>query len=101
MQIRLTSRLMTEERSPILKFPGKGDKANFTADAPSKESSEKLKISVAQIKTAASRIGENSQKIIELIQEADKNGSDIISFPELTIPGYLSHYLFNNPRFIR
>lgn len=49
-----------------------------------------LKLAVAQISTDPGSIQENTEKIIQYINRAKKEGADIVIFPELAIPGYMS-----------
>lgn len=46
-------------------------------------------ITMAQINTTPNDFSGNFQKILNGIIEADAKGSDVVVFPELTIPGYL------------
>ena len=49
-----------------------------------------LKIAVAQISTDPGSIQDNTEKIIQYIKKAKSEDADILVFPELTIPGYMS-----------
>lgn len=49
-----------------------------------------MKIAVAQISTDAGNISVNRHKIVSMIKKAKSKGADIIIFPELSIPGYMS-----------
>ncbi len=49
-----------------------------------------MKIAVAQISTDPGNISENTDKIINKIEEAKSKGAEIIIFPELAVPGYMS-----------
>ncbi|MFA5933445.1 MAG: NAD+ synthase [Microgenomates group bacterium] len=49
-----------------------------------------MKLELAQINTDPGCIEKNTQKIISYIEQAKLNKSDLIVFPELTIPGYMS-----------
>ncbi|MDZ7797598.1 MAG: NAD+ synthase [Candidatus Marinimicrobia bacterium] len=46
------------------------------------------KIALAQINVTVGGISENTRKIITVIDRAQKNGADIVLFPELTISAY-------------
>jgi len=48
-----------------------------------------MKITIAQINTTPNAFDQNYYKIITSIDKAIQDNSDIIVFPELTIPGYL------------
>lgn len=60
----------------------------------------KVKLAVAQISTDPGNIKENTEKIIGFIEKSIKEGSKIIVFPELAIPGYMSLDLMLNKEFI-
>lgn len=49
-----------------------------------------MKIAIAQISTDAGNISTNKQKIINSIKEVKSKGAEIIIFPELSVPGYMS-----------
>jgi len=59
-----------------------------------------IRVSHAQINTTVGDIEGNFEKIVEYIEEAEKEKVDIISFPELTITGYPPEDLLLKPRFI-
>ncbi len=61
---------------------------------------EKMKIAIAQMKSYQGDIQRNVKKTIEYVDMAKRRGAEIVVFPELAIPGYLSMDLFQNPRFI-
>ena len=48
-----------------------------------------LKICFSQIEVIAGHPDQNTKKMLDAINEAKNNGSDIIIFPEMCIPGYL------------
>ena len=60
-----------------------------------------VKICVAQVNTAVGGIKGNTQKIISEIKNAEKQGADIIVFPELTITGYPPEDLLFKKSFVR
>lgn len=53
------------------------------------QSSESIKIDIAQINPIVGDLDNNAQKIIDLSIEAAKNESDLLIFPELALVGYL------------
>lgn len=59
-----------------------------------------MKVCLAQVNTTPGAFQENLAAIKNGIDAADKGGADIIVFPELTIPGYLSQDLLYNTEFI-
>lgn len=58
------------------------------------------KLAVAQISTEPGNISGNTKKIIEFIKKAKQENADIVIFPELAIPGYMSLDLMLNRQFI-
>ncbi len=50
----------------------------------------KVKLAVAQISTDPGNIPANTEKIIDYINKAKESGVNIVIFPELAIPGYMS-----------
>lgn len=59
-----------------------------------------INLAVAQISTDAGNIARNSKKIINYIKKAQRAKADIIIFPELAIPGYMSLDLMLAPKYI-
>ncbi|MBI2596033.1 NAD+ synthase [Candidatus Daviesbacteria bacterium] len=59
-----------------------------------------MKIEIAQITTDPGRFEENSKKIISAIKKAQANSADVVIFPELTIPGYMSLDLMLNKNYL-
>ncbi|MBI2045066.1 NAD+ synthase [Candidatus Pacearchaeota archaeon] len=59
-----------------------------------------MKIAIAQITTYPGAIKENTKKIISFIDEARKKKAELVIFPELAIPGYLSMDLILNEKFV-
>ena len=47
-----------------------------------------MKIALAQINTTVGALSENSQKILDFVEQAKTAGADIVLFPECSIPGY-------------
>ncbi|MBI5184094.1 MAG: NAD+ synthase [Nitrospinae bacterium] len=60
-----------------------------------------LRIGMAQINTTVGDLEGNTEKIIDFINKGKMKGGDIITFPELTIPGYPAEDLLLKPHFIR
>lgn len=61
---------------------------------------DKMKIAIAQMNSYPADINRNVQNTIKYIEKAKKQNANIIVFPEMTIPGYLSMDLFQNQNFI-
>lgn len=59
-----------------------------------------MKIAIAQISTDPGNIAVNSKKIINYIKKAQEMKADIIIFPELAIPGYMSLDLMLYQKFV-
>jgi NAD+ synthase (glutamine-hydrolysing) len=59
-----------------------------------------VKVCLAQINTTPGDFDQNLGGIIAGMQAASQAGADLVVFPELTIPGYLSQDLLYNPDFI-
>lgn len=59
-----------------------------------------MKIAIAQISTDPGNIAGNSKKIINYIKKAREAKADMIIFPELTIPGYMSLDLMLHQKFV-
>ncbi len=59
-----------------------------------------MRVNIAQINTTPGDFPGNQARIIRGIEQADAAGSDLVVFPELSIPGYLSQDLIYNPDFI-
>lgn len=49
-----------------------------------------MKVEIAQINTDPGCVEKNTQKIINSLEKAHANKADLVVFPELTIPGYMS-----------
>lgn len=60
-----------------------------------------MRIAIAQISTDPGNITSNSKKIINYIKKARTAKADIIIFPELAIPGYMSLDLMLHEKFIQ
>ena len=60
----------------------------------------KLRIGMAQINTTVGDFESNTQKILEIIDEARSLGVDLLTFPELAICGYPPEDLLFKPQFI-
>lgn len=59
-----------------------------------------MKITLAQINPQPGNLSENSRKIIDIIRNAEKGGSDLVIFPELCVTGYPPLDLLTYDRFI-
>ena len=59
-----------------------------------------MKIALAQINPTVGNLEGNSQKIIEYIGKAKKQGAELVVFPELAITGYPPEDLLLKPQFI-
>jgi NAD+ synthase (glutamine-hydrolysing) len=59
-----------------------------------------MKVCLAQINTTPGDFSGNLEKVQSGIEAASKAHSDLVVFPELTLPGYLSQDLIYNPDFI-
>ena len=59
-----------------------------------------MKVCLAQINTTPGDFSGNLEKVKLGIEVASKARADLIVFPELTLPGYLSQDLLYNPDFI-
>jgi NAD+ synthase (glutamine-hydrolysing) len=60
-----------------------------------------LRLALAQIDTTVGDLEGNTARIIEWIDRARDQGSDIVVFPELALPGYPPEDLLLKPSFIR
>jgi NAD+ synthase (glutamine-hydrolysing) len=59
-----------------------------------------LRIALAQINPTVGDLEGNSRKILLYINRAKESGADIISFPELALPGYPPEDLLLKPKFV-
>ena len=59
-----------------------------------------LRLALAQINTTVGDIQGNTEKVIEYIKRAEREGADIVAFPELAITGYPPEDLLLKPQFI-
>ncbi|MSR76652.1 MAG: NAD+ synthase [Candidatus Omnitrophica bacterium] len=60
-----------------------------------------FKISIAQMNPTVGDLASNTKKIIDWIGRAEKQASDLIVFPELSLTGYPVWDLANNGRFVQ
>jgi NAD+ synthase (glutamine-hydrolysing) len=60
----------------------------------------KVKVSLAQINIVTADLQGNTERIVESINRAVEEGSDVIVFPETAITGYCCGALFNQKHFI-
>ncbi|MBT4435122.1 hypothetical protein HOD02_02275, partial [bacterium] len=49
---------------------------------------KKIKIAIGQVNPQVGSINNNINKIIEFVKKAEKQGVDLLCFPELAITGY-------------
>src|ERR1035437_3076890 len=59
-----------------------------------------MKVTIAQINTTNGDLAGNTQKIIQAIERAKSDGSDMVVFPELVTHGYTSQDWFQDPDII-
>ncbi|MDD5581909.1 MAG: NAD+ synthase [Candidatus Marinimicrobia bacterium] len=59
-----------------------------------------MKIALIQMNPTVGALKENTEKILSFIQEAQKNGADLVVFPELSITGYPPQDLIFEPNFV-
>ena len=59
-----------------------------------------MKVALAQINTTVGALKENTDKAIQYIDKARRDGADIVLLPETTIPGYMTLDLLFNDKFI-
>ena len=59
-----------------------------------------LRLGMAQINPTVGNLDGNTRKIIQYIRNARKVGVDLLTFPELSIPGYPPEDLLLMPRFV-
>ncbi len=59
-----------------------------------------MKVCLGQVNTTPGDFDQNFARISEGMAAASREGADLVVFPELTIPGYLSQDLLYNPDFI-
>ena len=64
--------------------------------------SEKLRIALAQFDFPVGAVGQNAQRIREMIAQArDEHRADVVLFPELAVSGYPPEDLLMRPSFLR
>ncbi|MEP7076858.1 MAG: NAD+ synthase [Acidobacteriota bacterium] len=59
-----------------------------------------MRVTIGQINTTNGDLAGNTQKIIDAIETAKQQGSDLIVFPEITTHGYTSQDWFQDPDII-
>ena len=59
-----------------------------------------LRLGMGQINPTVGNLGGNTQKIVQYIHNAREMGVELLTFPELSIPGYPPEDLLLMPRFI-
>jgi len=62
--------------------------------------SNRIKVTMAQIRTVSGDLEGNTQRILSAISKAKEDGSDMVILPELAITGYNCGMLFNQKHFI-
>src|ERR1041385_9571422 len=60
-----------------------------------------MRVTIGQINTTNGDIGGNVQRILSAIDQAKRDASDVIVFPEITIQGYTSFDWFLDPDVVR
>ena len=60
----------------------------------------RFRVALGQINTTVGDLQGNTEKAIRFIEQARDMGADLVSFPELTIPGYPPEDLLFKPQFI-
>jgi NAD+ synthase (glutamine-hydrolysing) len=60
----------------------------------------KIRIGLAQINASVGDLDGNTKKILRFVEDANKQGVDIVAFPELAITGYPPEDLLLKPGFI-
>ena len=60
-----------------------------------------IKIACGQIEIIAGRPDLNTNKILQIIDQAKKESVDIIVFPEMTVPGYMIGDLWDQTSFLK
>ena len=59
-----------------------------------------LRLALAQINPTVGDLEQNSNLIIEYIEEAETLGADVVAFPELAVTGYPPEDLLLKPHFV-
>ena len=62
---------------------------------------KKIKFAIGQVNPQVGSINDNINKIIEFVKKAEKQGVDLLCFPELAITGYPPEDLLLNNSFIK
>ena len=57
----------------------------------------KIRIGLAQINASVGDLDGNTKKILRFVEDANKQGVDIVAFPELAITGYPPEDLLLKP----
>ena len=60
-----------------------------------------MRVTIAQINTTNGDLAGNTQKIIEAIEKARADGSDLVVFPEVATHGYTSQDWFQDADIIQ
>src|SRR6266568_5304762 len=64
------------------------------------QQASQLRLAMAQINVVVGDVEGNAQKIIEWLDRARDADADIVTFPELALPGYPPEDLLLKPQFI-
>src|ERR1043166_6069077 len=59
-----------------------------------------MRVTIAQINTTNGDLKGNTQKIVQAIERARSDGSDLVVFPEVVTHGYTSQDWFQDPDII-
>lgn len=59
-----------------------------------------LRVALAQINSTVGDLEGNTAKILEAIEKARSQGADLVSFPEMALPGYPVEDLLLKPQFV-
>src|SRR6476619_4587553 len=60
-----------------------------------------MKVTIAQINTTNGDLSGNTQKIIDAIEQAKSDGSDLVVLPEVATHGYTSQDWFQDPDIVQ
>jgi NAD+ synthase (glutamine-hydrolysing) len=60
-----------------------------------------VRLALAQVNLTVGDIRGNTRKVLRWLDKADRQGADIVAFPELTLAGYPAEDLLLKKRFLR
>jgi NAD+ synthase (glutamine-hydrolysing) len=66
-----------------------------------KQKDKEMKIVLAQMNSTTGNLAGNSEKIIQEIAKAEKNGADLIVFPEMAVTGYCISDMVEDNEFVK